>query len=132
MTFFRVQTADRDTAELLDPTGQYSHTWSYGRTNVGISVCDSIEDLALYLASAIGNGIPVQADTWALVELAGDVIPGSKPVDPEFESLIIPTAIISVRPVDSAFMAMIAESAEFLASFDPDPALDFEDDNNDE
>jgi hypothetical protein len=126
MTFYRVQSADRDTAELLDPTGQFSRTWGAGRTNVGVSVCDTLEDLAEYLASHLGCGIPVQAATWVIVELSGNVIPGSAPVDPEFESLIIPTEIVRVRPVDDEFMAMIAKAAEFLAGFDNEILFDEE------
>jgi hypothetical protein len=126
MSFYRVQPADRDTAELLDPTHQFSHAWSNApwATREGVSVCDSVEDLAMYLATHLASGIPLSSDGWVIVELDGDVIPGSQPNEPEFESLIRPTAIVSVRPVDDEFMAQIAQADAFLASFDSTPDFD--------
>ncbi len=126
MSFYRVQSADRDTAELLDPNYQFSHAWSNApsSTREGISVCDSVEDLALYFASHLAGGIPLTSDGWVIVELEGDMIPGSQPNEPEFESLIRPTAIVSVRPVDDEFMAMIAQADAFLSSFDTTPDFD--------
>lgn len=122
-TYFRVQSADRDVNDLLDPGYQFSHAWNGAQVREGVSVCESRDDLALYLASGVGNGIPVQEGTWVIVELEGETIPGAKPVDPEFEDLVRPTAIVGVRPVDAEFIAMIAESAQFLASFDTTPVF---------
>lgn len=118
-TYFRVQSADRDVNELLDPEYQFSHAWSgIGRHDrVGVSVCDSIDDLALYLASHLGCGLPVR-EGWVIVELVGDPVEDARPVDPEFETLVRPTAIVNVTAVDEAFMAKVAQADGFLASFD--------------
>ncbi|UWZ37469.1 hypothetical protein Drose_04090 [Dactylosporangium roseum] len=122
-TYFRVQSGDRDVNDLLDPGCQFSHPWSGGgRSQVGVSVCDSIDDLALYLASHLGCGIPVR-EGWVIVEVEADLIPGARPVDPEFETLVRPTAIVSVRPVDAEFLALIAEMDAFLDTF-TDPSLE--------
>lgn len=119
--YYRVQSADRDLAELLDPGYQFSHAWSNApwHTREGVSVCDSVDDLALYLASHLGAaiGAAVRCGDWVIVEVEADLIAGAAPLDPEFESLVRPTAILSVRPVDAEFLALIDEKDAFLASF---------------
>lgn len=133
MSYFRVQAADRDANDLLDPGYQFSHAWAgigYADRE-GVSVCESLEDLAEYLASPVGNGIPVEVGSWVIVELEGDPVPDAAPVDPEYEVLVRPTAIVSVWPVDDAFIAMIDDADEFLASFS-DPNDDEEDEDDDE
>lgn len=118
-TYYRVQTADRAPADLLDPGYQYSHAWNGSHTREGVSVCDSVDDLALYLASAQGDAIgrAVRDGNWVIVELRADRIPGAAPVDPELESLVRPTAILSVRPVDDGFLAMVDAADQMLASY---------------
>lgn len=120
-TYFRIQTADRDVNELLDPGYQFSHAYNRaaGNTRRGISTCTSLEELAEYLASHLCTAIQPRNGSWVLVELEGE-ISSDDPVDTEYETLVIPTAIVSVRPVDDDFLAMIDAAAEFLASFDTD------------
>lgn len=127
-TYFRVQSGDRQASDLLDPGYQFSHAWNgvAAHSREGVSVCDSVEELALYLASHLGNGIPVD-ETWNIVELEGDRIEGAAVVDPEFESLVRPTRIVSVQPCGAEFMALIAEQDAFLASFTSGPDFDDED-----
>ncbi|MGL5910299.1 MAG: hypothetical protein ACRCZP_09880, partial [Phycicoccus sp.] len=99
-TYFRIQTADRDVADLLQP-GRTSCHWneidSEEYTRSGVSTCETREDLAAYLAD---SGIPYGAGEWVIVELAGDVSDDT-PYDAQFgEILIHPTEIISVAPMD--------------------------------
>lgn len=127
-TYFRVQRADRDVNELLDPGYHFSSAYSRNPslTRRGVSTCPSLEDLAEYLVSGMAGAIQVQAGSWVVVEMEGDVS-SDAPVDAEYETLIIPTAILSVRPVDDGFMDMIAAADAFLASFDRSPDFDDED-----
>jgi hypothetical protein len=115
MTFFRVQTADRDVQDLIDPArGQMSYSWfgpeSYDQP--GVSVCASLRGLAEYLAH---SGVPYGVGDWVIVELEGEEIYGSTPMDAEYgEILVYPTEIISVRPMDEAFFAMIGEAYDAI------------------
>lgn len=106
MTYYRVQTADRDPADLLDPEYQVSSHWnnieSYDR--VGVSVCESLEDLAYYLAQ---SGIPYGNGQWVIVELDG-YLSDDDPYDAEDgEILIHPTVIVSVEDMDDEFFDLI-------------------------
>jgi len=107
-TYFRIQTADRDVADLLVAENQVSYHWnnidSAEYTRVGVSVCESREDLAAYLAH---SGIPYGDGDWVIVELAGE-ISDDTPYDAEYgEALIHPTEIVSVTPMDDEFFALI-------------------------
>lgn len=67
MSWYRVQSADRDTADLLDPEQQWSESYCTDRVRHGVSVCGDLDTLADYLAE---TGIPFD-ETWVLVELDG-------------------------------------------------------------
>lgn len=98
-TYYRVQSADRDVAALLDPTEQVSRAWHRDDIDqVGVSVCESPEDLARYLVGA-GEGIPFGAGKWVVVELVGDLILGRSHDEDFGERLVRPTAIVSVQPL---------------------------------
>lgn len=104
-TFWRIQSANREVADLLH-TEQTSHYW--GRADLdqtGVSVCETRDDLARYLATA-GQGIPIGAGDWVLVELTGDLLDTAIDADAG-ELLIQPTAIISVTPADDDFYELI-------------------------
>ena len=125
-SYFRIQRAEIDTADLLDPGMQFSHALNGAAhlTREGVSTCASIEDLALYLVSHIGAGIGSavrSGGVWVIVELVGDELTGA--VDPEFEQLVRPTGIVSVTPVGEEFMTLMDEQTAFLASF-ADPNMD--------
>lgn len=115
MTYFRVQTADRDVADLIDvERGQISFSWngpeSYDRP--GVSVCESLDALVTYLAQ---SGIPIGCGEWVVVEIEGDEIPGSDPMDAEIgEILVYPTSIVSVRPLDDEIFDMIGAAYDAL------------------
>lgn len=96
-TYYRVQAGDRDPAQLLDAE-QVSSYW--GRSDLdreGVSVCESVEDLAAYLAGP-GQGIPFGLPGWVLVELEGEEIDGADAVDADGgEVLIRPTRVVSCQ-----------------------------------
>lgn len=78
-------------------------SYNDGSERHGVSVCDSVEELATYLAQ---TGIPFE-DSWVLVEVAG---PMSDEDDEDAHlgcSLILPTEIISVSPLTDDFFEMI-------------------------
>lgn len=109
-TYFRIQMAERDVAELLDPANQISYHWAGGefdddaRARRGVSVCDSLESLASYLAVC---GIPFGLGDWVVVELEG-YRSDDDPYDAEHgEYLIHPTAIVSVTEFGEEFLAMV-------------------------
>jgi hypothetical protein len=119
-TYFRIQRADRDVNELLDPGYQFSHAYN-GRpslTRQGVSVCATLEDLAEYIVSGLGGALdPRAGGDWVIVEVEGPRS-GDSPVDETYELLIRPTRIVSVTPVGDEFLALMAEREAFLASFD--------------
>lgn len=105
-TYYRVQTADRDPADLIG-THHTSHSWygpeSYDRE--GVSVCASREALAYYLAH---SALPIGIGEWVIVELEGDRVAGVTPMDAEVgEILVHPTEIVSVTPLDDEFYQVI-------------------------
>jgi len=108
-SYYRIQSAGRDVQELLDVEAQTSEAWN-GReelTRSGVSVCDSLESLAAYLAGA-GSGIPYGVGEWVIVELAADRHSADIPCDAaDGERLVYPTAIVSVRPMDDEFFDLI-------------------------
>lgn len=120
-TWYRIQLAERNPDDLLDPGYHFSHPVNGTATRHGVSVCASLEDLALYLASAHGEGVLARTGDRVIIELEGEPSDDT-PLDPEFEHLIIPTRIVSVAPAGAEFESLIAESAAFLASF-TDPNL---------
>ena len=101
MTYYRIQTADRDVTAVLG-TDNISGHWN-GSDNAdyhrrGVSVCASREDLAAYLAQ---SGIPYGVGEWVIVSLDGD-LSDDTPYDAEYGELLIhPTEIVSVSPMDS-------------------------------
>lgn len=125
-SYFRVQRAEIDVNDLLDPGMQFSHALNGAShfTREGVSTCTSLDDLALYLVSHIGTGIGAavrSGGAWVIVELQGEELPGA--TDLEFEQLIRPARIVSVTPVAGRFLAMMDEQVAFLASF-TDPNAD--------
>lgn len=95
-TYYRIQSAGRDVADLLTAEGQTSTNWcDADDVRQGVSVCESIEELAAYLVT---TGIPFGEGEWVLVELEGDFIGYCADDQP----LVIPTSITSVQTLDDA------------------------------
>lgn len=108
MTFYRIQRAEYDVADLLDSRFWYSHAYN-GRpalTRHGVSACASLRELAEYLASGQAGALdPRNSSGWVIVEFEG-TLSGDSPVDVG-EVLTIPERIVSVTPVEADFIAMI-------------------------
>ncbi|NMM91342.1 hypothetical protein B2J88_44775 [Rhodococcus sp. SRB_17] len=110
MSFFRVQSAGADPAALLSPDMQVSESYCSGTVRAGISVCDSLEELAAYLA---GSGVPFDA-TSIVVELDG---PDSDDTDEDSHlgaRLIMPTSIVSVTPITDSLLDLIDSAYDAL------------------
>ena len=111
-TFFRIQPTDRP--NILDPENQTSTSWNDlgddDRVRTGISVCDTREELAEYLAQV---GIPF-TENWELLEVTGAY------ADDEDEdahlgcSLIHPDAIIARESLADGFIEEIMDAYETL------------------
>ncbi len=113
-TFFRIQPANRP--DILDPENQASTSWNDlgddARIRRGVSVCDTREELAEYLAQA---GIPFE-DDWELLEVEGTY---SDDEDEDAHmgcSLVIPTAIVSRETIGDAFIMEIMDAYDALAA----------------
>ena|SRR5690242_4181027 len=123
-TYFRVQSGDRDPADLLDPGYQFSHTPTRDPhyTREGVSVMTNMDDLYEYFACPDSAGIQIREGAWVVVELEGDEVEDSSPVDAHFgEVLVRPTRIVSVQPLGDEFLAQV-DAAE-LRIFGPDDPL---------
>lgn len=100
-TYFRVQSGDRDTALLLDRQAQISSAWHTATLDRdGVSVCETREELATYLATT-GSGIPFGSGGWVLVELEGEQSADTALDAADGEMLIHPTRIVAVTDLDS-------------------------------
>jgi hypothetical protein len=99
-TYYRVQPGNRPVETLLDSEAQISSAWHRDDLNrSGISVCESREVLAGYLAT-VGEGIPYGSGGWVLVGLEG-AESDDTPLDAEYgEILLRPTRIVSVTSLD--------------------------------
>ena len=103
-TYFRTQTADRDATDLLVTENQTSTAWSNDElTTEGVSVCDSLDALAYYLATD-GQGIPIGSGDWVIVELEGET---ADHTGHDGERLVHPTRIVTISPMDDDFYALI-------------------------
>lgn len=110
MSFYRLQDADRDATELLDPAKQWSENWSGGGDpRHGISVCGTEDALADYFAKHWA-GQDIDEDflaTIVLVEVAGPLSDEEDEDAADGAYLILPTSIASVRPVPADMIATI-------------------------
>lgn len=111
--FYRIQRAEYDVAELLDPAFHSSHAYngSKAATRRGVSACSSLRELAEYLGSGQAGALDPRASRgsgWVVVAFAG-VLSGDSPVDIG-EVLVIPARIVSVDAVDADFITMIGDA----------------------
>lgn len=110
MRYFRVQLADRDVSELLDPDYQISHAANRNPrlTRRGVSACESLKELAEYLISGNAgafSGVRETPGYWRIIEFEGTES-GDAAVDPG-EVLTIPARIVSAQEVDSDFLELM-------------------------
>lgn len=109
MSFYRIQDATYDPADLLDGP-QTSLSYCTGTERPGKSVCTSIEELAAYFAQA---GVPMDPRTSILVELDGTwaTDEDGRIVEDEDAALgahlVFPTRIISAGPIPAEFFAAV-------------------------
>lgn len=111
--FYRIQRAEYDVADLLDPAFQTSHAYNGNpaATRHGVSACSSLRELAEYLASGQAGALDPRASLgsgWAVVAFAG-VLSGDSPVDIG-EVLTIPAHIVSVDEVGADLIQMINDA----------------------
>ena len=105
MTWWRVQTADRDVTELLDPENWVSRNWTdESREQHGVSVCASREGLATYLAA---SGLPLGDGQWVMVELTGRRLYTQAHDAHLGEVLIEPDGVVAVHELDDAMWDLI-------------------------
>lgn len=97
MTYYRIQTADRDTALLLDESTWQSRNWNdeWAEPRYGVSVCDSIDGLVEYFRRAGGY----VDDSMVVVELVGCRSDDEDEDHAAGAILVCPTRIVSVTPV---------------------------------
>lgn len=94
-TYFRIQAAGRDVADLLDPA-HVSYSWDSEEVfDAGTSTCESLEALAAYI---VRTGIPFGLGEWVVVEVAGTNLGDARDAHMG-EYLIAVTEIVSVRPL---------------------------------
>jgi len=131
-SYYRIQQADRNPADLLDPAQQVSHNWNPGSDlrncpacngrgfdidgdcptcdgdgqveNIrrGVSACETIDDLYAYIR--LSGADPYDA---VIVEVSGP-LSGDQAEDADAgEVLVCPTEILSVTPVTDDIIARI-------------------------
>lgn len=120
MSFYRLQDADRDAAELLNPDNHWSIDWAGGLTDPrhGVSVCWHMGVLIAYFARRAADGIGYDADflaTLVVIKLDGDASDEEDLDAAEGAELIIPTAVLSVRPLTDDEIAEILADAPVYA-----------------
>lgn len=109
-SYYRIQSADRDVTELLDPE-HVSYSWDSEEVfDLGTSTCATLEDLAAYI---VQTGISFGLGEWVVVEVRGENVHRGR--DGHMgEWLVEVTEIVSVRPFDDAFYALIDAACDAL------------------
>lgn len=113
MSYFRVQHPNRP--DILNPENQTSESYNPGSEDdirTGISVCDSREELAEYLAQ---SGIPFE-DDWELIECDGYHADDQDEDAHLGARLIHPTEIISRETIGDGFIEEIFAAYDELAA----------------
>jgi hypothetical protein len=110
MTYYRIQDADRDPNELLDPEQQWSSNWGgNGDPRSGISVCGTEHALTRYFAArAIDCGYDAEwMSGLVVVEVDGPLSDEDDEDAADGALLVLPTRIVSVRPLPQDMIAEI-------------------------
>lgn len=101
-TYYRLQDADRDPAELLDPAHQWSCSWSgVEDPRQGVSVCATTYSLTSYFATrALDCGYDVGfLSTLVMVEVEGELAEEEDLDAAEGALLVLPTRVVSAEPL---------------------------------
>lgn len=113
MIFFRINQPGDAPERILNPEDQISHSWNNEEdVRHGVSACESVEELATYLAQV---GIPFD-DNCTLIEFEGTYAAEDDHDAHLGAVLTIPTRIVSVRPLGEAedFWEAMAAAIEEL------------------
>ena len=106
-TAYRIQSADRPVADLLDPEQQYSFPMSQHEDAIrhGVSGCLTLADLAAYIAThAIEASVPV------LVRIVGPVSEDTPCDEEDGEVLLLPTSATALAVEDdAAFFDLVSD-----------------------
>lgn len=109
-SYYRLQDADRDPAELLDADHQWSSDWSgINDPRQGVSTCATVHSLIGYFA-ARAESCDYDADflsTLVMVEVEGDLADEEDQDAAEGAVLVIPTRIVSAGPLAADMIAAI-------------------------
>lgn len=113
VTWYRLQDADRDPRELLDPAHQWSCDWGgSGDPRRGVSVCGTEDMLARYFAAHADAGFdPEFLATLVLVEVEGDLSDEDDQDADQGAYVVIPTRVVSVGPVPADMVTTICRGA---------------------
>lgn len=107
MSYYRVQSPTRNPQDLLNPDHQTSTSYANDTTRPGVSVCESLEDLAHYLAFT-----GIMQNDWVVIELDGTEA-DERDEDHNLGAILVhPTEIISVAPMSAQLDDMIHEIFE--------------------
>lgn len=104
-TAYRIQAADRDLTDLLDPEQQYSFPMDGDDEKIrrGVSGCETLSDLAAYIAShAIEAHCPV------LVRITGPLSDDTPCDEDDGEVLLLPTGAEIISD-DNDFFALVSD-----------------------
>ena len=105
ITAYRIQSADRPVAELLDPEQQYSFPMNQREDLIrhGVSGCLTLPDLAAYIAThAIEASVP------ALVRIAGPASEDTPCYEEDGEVLVLPTSAEVIED-DARFLDLVSD-----------------------
>ena len=104
-TAYRIQSADRDVRDLLDPEQQYSFPMDQDDEMVrhGVSGCLTVADLAAYIASHA-----IEAPGPVLVRIVGPMSEDTPCDEEDGEVLLLPTSAEVVED-DTVFFDLVGE-----------------------
>lgn len=107
ITAYRIQSASRDIAQLLDPEQQYSFPMSQDEALIrrGVSGCLTLADLAAYIASHA-----IEAPAPVLVRLEGPVSEDTPCDEEDGEVLVLPVRA-EVIEADDEFFDLVSDLA---------------------
>ena len=105
ITAYRIQSADRPVAELLDPEQQYSFPMDQDEDLIrrGVSGCATLSDLAAYIATHC-----IEASDPVLVRITGPASEDTPCDEEDGEVLVLPTSAEVIED-DAEFFDLISD-----------------------